>query len=754
MNHAQRLSIGGCVQGVGFRPYIYRLAHSFQLTGWVRNNAGTVEIHAEGSAERIDAFAQAIFSRPPPTAQGHLLVRATVSAERGTAFIILSSVNGGVRQASVPLDLASCSDCVAELREPLARRYRYPFINCTQCGPRYTIIEDLPYDRDNTTLIDFKLCRACGAEYSNPLDRRFHAQPLACADCGPALFWCTADGTRAKESLALAAAVDALRAGGIVALRGVGGYHLLCDAGNDSAVLRLRQRKGRPAKPLAVMIPWAGEDGLAGVRQIANFGALESASLLGASRPIVVLERKPRIPLCRSIAPNLRDIGVMLPYSPLHHLLLEDFGAPVVATSGNVRGEPVLTDPEEAQARLAFIADGFLHHNRPIARSAEDPVARRIGDAVRPLRMGRGTAPIEIKLAVRIDKPTLAVGAYQKSTIALAFGSRAIVSPHLGDQSSPRGRAIFKQTIADLQKLYGIRAERVMHDAHPGFPATRWALDCDLPATAVWHHHAHASAVAGEYGRSTPLLCFTWDGQGVGPDHTLWGGEALLGSPGCWRRVASFLPFKLPGGERAAREPWRTALSMCWQSGLHWPAGAARDETLLRHAFDRGMNSPSTTSVGRLFDAAAALIGVCMVSSFEGEAATQLEALCEPLEGSQPIAMPLLKDGQGIWRSDWTALFTTVLDGTRTQANRAALFHSSLAHALLAQALAAREESRVNSVALAGGVFQNRVLTEHVMRLLEVEGFEVLVPKALPLNDAAISFGQLIEGEMLHATPV
>ncbi len=751
MKGAQRWSIGGCVQGVGYRPYIYRLAQSFQLTGWVRNNAGTVEIHAEGAAERLEAFAQAIFLRPPPTARAHLLARKTVSVEMRTMFSILSSAIDGERHVSVPQDLASCLECIAEMRDPQARRYRYPFINCTQCGPRYTIIRDLPYDRSNTTLIDFKLCSDCGEEYADPRDRRFHAQPLACIDCGPSLYWSAAQGAMAQEARALAAAVDALRAGKIIAVRGVGGYHLLCDASSETAVLRLRQRKGRPAKPLAVMIPWAGEDGLAAARLVADFGQLESAALLGAARPIVVLARNPQTPICASVSPELRDIGVMLPYSPLHLLLLEDFGAPVVATSGNVRGEPVLTEPDEAQARLGFIADGFLHHNRPIARSAEDPVVRLIGGAVRPLRIGRGTAPVELELSVRMDIPTLAVGAYQKNTIALAYGYRAIVSPHLGDQATPRGRAIFTQTIVDFQKLYGIRAERVMHDAHPHFPSTRWALGAGLPTTAIWHHHAHASAVAGEHHRAEALLCFTWDGLGLGPDHSLWGGEALLGTPGDWRRVASFRPFKLPGGERAAREPWRTALSVCWQTGVQWSAGAARDETLLHWAFDQGLNSPSTTSVGRLFDAAAALSDVCMESSFEGEAPARLEALCDSPQTPMPIALPLLRDGQGIWRTDWTPLLPLMLDKARSQRNRAMQFHSSLAHALLAQALVVREEMQVNSVGLAGGVFQNRVLTEQVMSLLEAEGFEVLIPEALPLNDAAISFGQLIEGRMLHA---
>jgi hydrogenase maturation protein HypF len=749
LNHAQRWDIGGCVQGVGYRPFVYRLALSFRLTGWVRNNAGAVEIHAEGETKCLEAFAEALFSRPPPTARARLLAHYAAPLESREAFDIVSSSTEGESHLSVPLDLASCDACITEMHDPQARRHRYPFINCTQCGPRYTIIRDLPYDRGTTTLSEFSLCLACAREYANPDDRRFHAQPLACADCGPAIYWQDGGEERLREAFAMRAAVQALRAGQIIAVRGVGGYHLLCDARCESAVLRLRQRKGRPAKPFALMVPWAGEDGLAQVRLLADIGPSEAVALLDASRPIVLLPRDSQAGICPSVSCGLPDIGVMLPYSPLHHLLLEDFGAPVVATSGNVRDEPVMTDTGEAQERLAGIADGFLHHNRPIARPAEDPVVRLIAGVARPLRMGRGTTPLELELAHPIDVPTLAVGAYQKSTIALAYGNRAIVSPHLGDQSTPRGRAVFAQTIRDFQKLYGMVAQRVVHDAHPQFPSTRWAMESHLPTAAVWHHYAHASAVAGEYGTEAPMLCFTWDGVGLGADHTLWGGEALLGTPGGWRRVASLRPFKLPGGGRTAREPWRSGLSLCWHTGTIWNGGNSRGGTLLRHAFDHDINSPRTTSVGRLFDAAAALTDVCMESSFEGEAALRLEALCTSDE--EPIAMPLTRDGLGVWRSDWSPLVSAMLDSSLTQSVRAARFHSSLAHTLLAQALAVRCETHVNCVGLAGGVFQNRILTQHALKLLAQAGFEVLIPKALPLNDAAISFGQLVEARMLYA---
>lgn len=737
------------MQGVGFRPYVYRLAHHYELTGWVRNNGGAVEIHAQGFAERLQSFGEALLIRAPPAARARLLDVQPTPVEMNDGFRILDSTAGVERHIHVPTDLYTCDECLAELRDPAARRYRYPFINCTQCGPRYTLIRAMPYDRPNTTLDRFTLCRDCEAEYTDPFDRRFHAQPLACAACGPALSWY--DGRReiCGNEPALAAALAALRDGQIVAVRGVGGYHLLCDAANENAVALLRARKGRPAKPLAVMVPWQGSDGLDYARGLAQLSPLEAAMLRDSVRSIVLTARRAQAMLAAAVAPGLRELALMLPYSPLHHLLLEDFGAALVATSANLSGEPVLIEPEQVQARLGDVADGFLHHDRVIARPADDPLVRVVAGAVRPLRLGRGTAPLELSLPLHIQVPTLAVGAYMKTTVALAWGERAVVSPHIGDLASPRGREVFAQVVHDLQQLYGVRAERVVHDAHPGFSNTRWARESGLPTLAVWHHFAHAAAVAGEYPSEAPLLCFTWDGVGLGPDNTLWGGEALLGRPGTWQRVASFRPFRLPGGERAAREPWRSALALCWECGQSWPEGEHLGGALLRRAFDGGVNAPPTTAVGRLFDAAAALVGLCLKASYEGEAPMRLEALCEDVV--PPVALPLARDATGIWRSDWAPLVPAMRDARLVPAVRAAMFHSSLAQALCEQALAVREHTGVARVGLSGGVFQNRVLTEQAHALLSTAGFEVLIPERLPVNDAAISYGQLIEAAAVQA---
>jgi hydrogenase maturation protein HypF len=748
---ARRWHIGGRVQGVGFRPFAYRLAHSLGLGGWVRNGGGGVEIHAQGPVPLLQAFGAALIERAPPAARPQLLSERAVALEPAAEFRILPSAGAAAAPVHVPPDLFACDDCLAELRDPAARRHRYPFINCTQCGPRYTLMLALPYDRPYTTMAGFALCPACAAEYADPLDRRFHAQPLACPACGPRLRWHAACGSVAAtgdNEAVLAATVSALRRGQIVAVRGIGGYHLLCDAASEAAVARLRQRKRRPGKPLALMVPWRGGDGLELARRLVQLTPLHVAALTDPARPIVLAQRLAAAPLAEAIAPGLREVGLMLPYSPLHHLLLDAFGGALVATSGNLSGEPVLTDADEAQARLAAIADGFLHHDRPIARPADDPVVRVIAGAARPLRLGRGTAPLELELPAPVAVPTLAAGAFLKNTVALAWGRRALVSPHIGDLDSPRGRMILAQVAEDLQRLYGVRAQRIAHDAHPDFPNTRWARDCGLPSLAVWHHHAHAAAVAGEFVEAAtddaPLLCFAWDGAGLGPDGTLWGGEALLGRPGAWRRVASLRPFRLPGGERAARQPWRSAQALCWESGSDWPGGAAFADPLLRQAFERGLSAPPTSSAGRLFDAAAALLGICTRASYEGEAPMRLEALVADADAA-PLALPLARDGAGVWRSDWAPLLPLLLDAQLPLPQRAAAFHASLAQALCDQALQLRQECGVSRVGLAGGVFQNRVLTGQACARLRGAGFEVLIPRQLPVNDAAIAFGQLVE---------
>jgi len=737
---ARRWIVGGRVQGVGFRPFVYRLALRCGVTGWVRNRAGEVEVLAQGEAQSLRRFAAALMSEAPPLARAEIIAKLPAVVEPIANFEIRESEATSPARIHVPPDQFACDDCLAELNDPRDRRFRYPFVNCTQCGPRYTLIERLPYDRPNTSMGGFALCRACAAEYADPGDRRFHAEPIACPRCGPRIEFRVSGADARYGDDALAAAISALCAGKIVAVKGIGGYHLLCDAANSAAVTALRARKRRPHKPLAVMFPLQRD--LAALRRAAAPSALHAAKLRDPLRPIVLVPKKAVGYLAPEIAPGISEIGAMLPYSPLHHLLLEDFGAPLVATSGNVNGEPVLTDNAMAEARLGAVADAFLHHDRPIVRPADDPVYRVIAGAPRPIRLGRGNAPLEIELPFALAQPLLALGGQLKNTITLAFANRAVVSPHLGDMDTPRGLELLREVAADLQNLYSVRAQAVLCDAHPAYATTRLAPHFGLPVTRIFHHEAHASALAGEFGHGDDWLVFTWDGAGYGRDGTIWGGEALLGRPGRWRRVATLRSFALLGGDRAARVPWRNALSMCWETGREW-AGCRHEVEPLRHAWRRKINCPRTSSIGRLFDGAAALIGLIERASYEGQAASELEAICA--DDAEPIALPLSRRPDRVWESDWSPLLDVLEDTEQSLATRATIFHATLADMLLAQARAVRKEHGVSKLGLTGGVFQNRVLCERVFAAAAREGFSVRLPEMFPCNDAGLSFGQIVE---------
>lgn len=742
-----RLTIGGRVQGVGYRPFVYRQAVAHGISGWVRNRSGVVEVLAQGDTPALDAFAAALLDQAPPLARPHLISR---SAEHGAplhdGFTILASDSSDAPQIHVPPDYFACPDCLREMRDPQDRRYRYPFINCTQCGPRYTLIARLPYDRPNTSMAAFPLCPACRAEYEAPADRRFHAEPVACPQCGPRLEFVQGDETITDNEAALHAAVNALRGGAIVAVKGVGGYHLLCDATNENAVQHLRARKQRPHKPLAVMFPSQGKDGLTTLRSQLEPDAAEAALLRSPQRPIVLCRRRADSTLAPALAPGLNEIGAMLPYAPLHHLLLDDFGGPLVATSGNISGEPVLTDHEEATRRLAGIADAFLHHDRPILRPADDPVWRTTAGAPRPLRLGRGNAPLELELPYPLREPLLAVGGHMKNSIALAWDDRIVVSPHIGDLDAPRSLDVFTQVIADLQELYGVLAQRVVCDAHPGYASSRWARHSGLPVQAVLHHHAHAGALYGEHAGRGDWLVFTWDGTGLGDDGTLWGGETLWGQPGRWRRVGSLRPFHLPGGDKAGREPWRAAVALLWECGLEAPEFHS-GQPLLHRAWQQHLNTPQSSAAGRLFDAAAALGGICTNASFEGQGPMQLEAIAQ--SDAEPIALPLYDDN-GVLRLDWAPLLPMLSDSNLSPARRAGCFHASLAAAIAAQAVALRRTHDFSTVALGGGVFQNRLLAEQAAVALEAAGFTVRLATRLPCNDGGLCYGQVIEAAAHH----
>ena len=738
--------VSGRVQGVGFRPFVYRLAHSLDLTGWVRNSMGQVEIHIQGEHHNLQTFTRRLLQQAPPLSEPRL--ESCVPAEVADLpdFSIRESVDTGESRIHVPPDLFTCDECLAELNDPTDRRYRYPFINCTQCGPRYTLIRGLPYDRSATTMAGFELCAQCRREYEDPGDRRFHAEPLACPACGPELeFHHPGNPPVVGSDRAIAACVDVLRGGGIVAVKGIGGYHLMCDAGSDEVIARLRSRKPRPHKPLAVMFPAPSGLPLKGVNLSVYLSRNQADILLSPGRPIVLARTRSTACLSTLIAPGLDEIGVMLPYSPLHHLLLNDFAAPLVATSANISGEPVLTENSSVENRLSRVADAFLHHNRPIERPADDPVFRVIRDRPRPLRLGRGCAPAEHELPFTLVRPVLAVGGHMKNTIALAWEKRIVMSPHIGDMGNARSLEVFKQTIEDLQSLYNMSAEMVICDAHPGYASTHWAKRSGLPIHRVFHHHAHAAVASVADLETKNWLVFTWDGIGYGEDGTLWGGEALLGSPANWQRFASLRPFHLPGGERAGREPWRSAAALCWETGRDYPQ-LPEDATLLHHAWQRRLNTPRSSAAGRLFDAAAALTGLCSLASFEGQGPMLLEAAANG--DDDYVRLPLEQDAAGLWLSDWEPLLAVLLDESRTVAERSTCFHASMAGAILQQARQARIDHGIRRVGLSGGVFQNRNLTERAVSLLENDGFTVSLPGTIPVNDAGISFGQVIEYAM------
>jgi len=738
----RKITVSGHVQGVGFRPFIYRLAKSFGLTGSVTNQTGKVSIICQGDKESIDQFIDQIISKAPPLSIPAIASAETIESPAIDLFSIASSKGSETSDIHIPPDYFTCDECLDEISDVSQRRYQYPFTNCTQCGPRYTIIESLPYDRLNTGMKEFPLCEDCQKEYSNPQDRRFHAQPLACEKCGPVLTFKTASIEITDNSNALAACLNALREGQIIAVKGIGGYHLLCDAGNEMAVQTLRQRKHRPDKPLAVMFPMTGDNGLENLTPHVSLTDLEAEKILSPQRPIILVKKNPNTNLAPSIAPDLNEIGVFLPYSPLHYLLLQKFQKPLVATSGNISGEPVITDPEQAQQKINPVADGFLHHNRPILRPADDSVIRVIAGKARNMRLGRGIAPLELTLPKKIKQPTLAVGGHLKVTIALAWQDRLVISPHISDLDTARGMEIFEQVIEDLQQLYQLTISQIICDAHPGYQSHRWANRTNLPVHKIWHHHAHAAVVCGEYPDIKNWLMFCWDGVGLGNDNSLWGGETFHGSAGHWAHLAGFKPFHLPGADQAGREPWRSTAALRWQTGDFF-LPEIENASLALQAWQKKINCPQSSAAGRLFDAAANMILHIDKVSHEGQGPMQLEAIADRNTQAH-IDMPLIDDKK-LKRIDWSLLLKPLQDQSISASERAAIFHNSMAKSIIDQALLFKKQYAFEAIGLSGGVFQNRYLVEKIKTLAAQEGLKVYLPATIPVNDGGLSYGQIIE---------
>jgi hydrogenase maturation protein HypF len=749
------LRVTGTVQGVGFRPFVYRLARDLGVNGWVLNDAQGVTVEATGTPELLAHFQSALKAHAPPAAHVETVtVLETLAGSEHVGFTILESKDASSVTTLISPDLPVCEDCLRELRDPRDRRYRYPFINCTNCGPRYSIIEALPYDRPKTTMKSFPLCPDCASEYHNPSDRRFHAQPVACAKCGPSLKYLAADGTElARGDAVIECAATALRDGLILAIKGLGGYHLACDARNETAVTILRERKFRKEKPFALM----AKD-LRALEGVVKLSAKARVLLEGSARPIVLLQKGSRA-LPESLAPENADLGVMLPYTPLQHLLF-DAGAPplLVMTSANHSSEPIAYRDDQALERLSDLADGFVIGEREIARRVDDSVTGIVAGSVQILRRARGYAPAPVLRAPRLECPILGVGSDFKNSITLAVNGYAFVSQHLGDLENLDSFEAFRETIHDLCEMYRVKLEDalIVHDLHPNFSSTRIALELPGKHLAVQHHRAHLASVLAERANddarawSVPVLGFAFDGTGLGDDGAIWGGEIFHGSLETgFDRVGQLQNAHLPGGDAAARNPIQAAvgflehhgdelLSRLLEPPFSFPAERVR---VAAAAVRANLNSPLTSSMGRLFDAVSALTGFSRTMSFEGQAAIRLEALARRTGTQLPYSFPF--DGHE-W--DHTPLLKQILEAVHRGIDVSLIarrFHEAVAQGILEAALQFRDTRNFEAVVLSGGVFQNKLLTEITIQKLENDGFTVWINRHVPPNDGGISLGQV-----------
>ncbi len=756
---SRRIHITGIVQGVGFRPFVYNLATRLGLSGWVLNSSSGVEIEAMGPEAVLDEFVARLRMDAPPLARIEHITVAPGDAHPAPGdgrpvFRILHSEARPGEFVPIPPDVAICDDCLRELFDPRDRRYRYPFINCTNCGPRFTIIRDIPYDRPNTTMAPFGMCPDCQAEYDDPTNRRFHAQPNACPVCGPRLeFRAAPDDPPLYGEEALQAARAALMAGRIVAVKGLGGFHLACDATADEPVARLRERKGRVDKPFAIM-----SFDLETVERYCEVNDAERALLTSRQRPILLLRRRTDASISPLVAPGNRYLGVMLPYTPLHYLLLEPaegFPIALVMTSGNYSEEPIVTDNAEALRRLAALADAFLLHDREIHARCDDSVIRIFGGAELPIRRSRGYAPYPLHLPFPV-RPVLAVGAELKNTFCLARERYAFLSQHIGDMENYEALRFFEDMVEQLKRTFRVEPEVIAHDLHPAYLSTRYArgLADRLPTVPVQHHHAHIAACMAENGLAgdRPVIGVAFDGTGYGTDGAIWGGEFLIADYVSFQRAAHLRYIPLPGGDAAIRRPYRVALAHLWTAGIPWdealpPVAAATraERAVLERQLARGLNTVPTSSMGRLFDAVAALAGVRQEINYEAQAAIELEMqVADGVEEAYPFGVGEEIDPAPVIR----AVVEDVRDGVPVGVI-AARFHNGVAAMVREVCRRLRAQTGLNEVALSGGVFQNVALQGKVVALLEADGFTIYTHRLVPPNDAGISLGQAaIAGRM------
>ena len=752
-----RVVIHGAVQGVGFRPFVYRLATEMELPGWVSNSAQGVFIEVESQKDTLNQFLFRLQKEIPPRAFIQSLEFSFLEPTGFEKFEIRESDATGAKSAIILPDIATCPDCLKEIFNPSNRRYLYPFTNCTNCGPRFSIIEALPYDRSNTSMKKFEMCPDCKAEYENPLDRRFHAQPNACPVCGPTLeLWNDKGTVIAERHNALLQAVEAIRAGKIVAVKGLGGFHLMIDARNDEAVYRLRKRKHREEKPLALMF-----SSLETIKLECEVNEFEKRLLLSPESPIVLLEakrEKRNSTIASSVAPANPYLGVMLPYTPLHHIFLKELSSPVVATSGNLSDEPICIDEHEALNRLNGIADVFLVHNRPIVRHMDDSIVRIMMERELVLRRARGYAPLPITVGIRYDTSVLAVGAHLKNTIALTSDSNVFISQHIGDLETKESLDAFHRVIADFQTLYGTKPAQIVCDLHPDYLSSKFARSTGIPILEVQHHYAHIASCMAENQLEGELLGVSWDGTGYGLDGNIWGGEFLLTTETSFERVDTFRSFRLPGGEKAIKEPRRVALGILYElfgndifhhnDLISVQAFTPAELDILKQMFVKNVNMPVTTSAGRLFDAVASLIGLRQIVNYEGQAAMELEFLIQSVESEECYPFGI-DETPKVKIVDWRSIFEGILTDMKDHVSRSiisAKFHNTLIEIIVAVAMKINQ----NRVVLSGGCFQNKYLTEHTVKRLREEGFRPYWHQRVPPNDGGIALGQIYAAFRLH----
>lgn len=743
----QKIEIGGVVQGVGFRPFVYKLARRYGLVGFVANTSTGVEIEAQGGVEVLAAFTVALRGAAPPQAEIFSFHSSFVPPSSETDFLIHHSCATGPANTLVAPDLALCQYCLREMLDPTDRRYLYPFINCINCGPRYSIVTSIPYDRPTTAMRDFAMCDDCRREYDDPGDRRFHAQPVACPACGPRVWLTDAVGTElASEQAAISLGAEQLRGGKILAIKGLGGFHLAVDAGSESAVVALRLLKGREEKPFAVMVV-----DLAAARGLAHLEGDEEELLASPAAPIVLTTARPGNGLAQAVAPGTSRVGLMLAYTPLHHLLLREFGGVLVMTSGNLSEEPICIDNEEALARLAGIADGFLLHDRDIYVRGDDSVVMRMAGRPRPLRRSRGYVPRPVM--VGNDGPTvLAVGGELKNAVCLLKGDQAFLGQHLGDLKNLPAYEFFRENLAHLLKIFEAQPQLVVHDLHPAYLSTRWAIEEQgLPTLAVQHHHAHLASVLAEHRVTDPAIGIILDGTGYGWDRTIWGGEILVGDFRECRRVGSFESLPLPGGDAAVKAPWRIALGYLHAAfdgqipDLAFLRGQPTDP--LVEMLERQLNCPMTSSCGRLFDAVSALCGLRSEITYEAQAAI---ALMEAAGGrlGEPYQLGIYEEG-AIFRLALRPMIRQIAEEVAAGAEPGHVsrrLHGTLVAMLVAAAEMVREEGGLSLVVLSGGVFNNYLLLEGLLSALQSRGFEVLLHEQVSAGDGGIALGQAMIG--------